>query len=60
MQHVRMVGAGPDLMARIGGRLNSARKRRETSWAGPVERDVLARIRRPLKLEPERIDGTGR
>ena len=27
---------------------------------GPVERDVLARIRRPLKLEAERIDGTDR
>src|SRR5262249_724727 len=39
---------------------HSARKRRETSWTGPVERDVLARIRRPLKLEAERIDGTDR
>src|SRR5262245_60852990 len=28
------------------------------SWTGPVERDVLARIRRPLKLEAERVDGT--
>jgi hypothetical protein len=32
----------------------------ETSWTDPVERDVLARIRRPLKLEAERIDGTDR
>src|SRR6266404_8883277 len=43
----------PDLMAHIGGRLNSARKRHETSWTGPVEWDVLARIRRPLKLEAD-------
>jgi hypothetical protein len=35
-------------------------RQRETSWTGPVERDVLARIRRPLKLEAERIDGTDR
>src|SRR5262249_43493216 len=33
-------------------------KRRELSWTGPVERNVLARIRCPLKLEAERIDGT--
>src|SRR5262249_62151539 len=36
MKHVRLVGTGP---ARI--------KRHEASWADPVERDVLARIRRP-------------
>ena len=51
-------GVVPARMAHLGGRLN--RKRRETSWTGPVERDVLARIRRPLKLEAERIDGTDR
>ena len=33
-------------------------KRCELSWTGPIERHVLARIRRPLKLEAERIDGT--
>jgi hypothetical protein len=37
--------------------LGTSRKRRETSRTDPVERDVLARIRRPLKLEAERIDG---
>jgi hypothetical protein len=31
---------------------------REPSWTCPVEWDVFARIRRPLKLEAERIDGT--
>ena len=35
-------------------------KRGEPSRTGPVERDVLARIRRPLKLIAERIDGTDR
>src|SRR5207245_6065735 len=30
------------------------------SWARPVERDVLARIRRPLELVAERIHGTDR
>jgi hypothetical protein len=27
-------------------------------WTGPIERNVFARIRRPLKLVPERIDRT--
>src|SRR5262245_1699214 len=40
--------------------LGTSRKWRETSRTGPVERDVLARIRRPLKLEAERIDGADR
>ena len=35
-------------------------KRRDPSWAGPVERDVFARICRPLKLVAERMDGTDR
>src|SRR6266404_5652980 len=35
-------------------------KRRVPSWTRPVERDVFARIGRPLKLEGERIDGTDR
>ena len=47
-------------MARIGGRLNSAKERHETSRTGPVEGDVLAGIRSPPKLETERIDGTDR
>jgi hypothetical protein len=29
-------------------------------WAGPIERDVLARIRYPLEFEPERINGADR
>src|SRR5262249_7534115 len=33
-------------------------KRCELSRPGPIERNVLARIRCPLKLETERIDGT--
>src|SRR5882762_240856 len=33
-------------------------KRRVPSWTRPVERDVFARVGRPLKLEGERIDGT--
>ena len=53
-------GAVPARRAHLGGHLSSARKRHETSWTGPVERDVLARICRPLKLEAERIDGTDR
>ena len=32
----------------------------ELSWTGPIERNVLARIRRPLKLVAESIDGTVR
>ena len=36
------------------------RSRRQQSWTGPVKRNVLARIRRPLKLESESIDGTAR
>jgi hypothetical protein len=31
----------------------------ELSWTGPIERNVLARIRCPLKLEAERIDRWG-
>ena len=33
-------------------------KRCELLWTGPIERNVFARIRRPLKLVPERIDRT--
>ena len=41
-----------------GNSFGTNAKRCELSWAGPIERDVLARIRCPLKLEAERIDGT--
>ena len=34
--------------------------KREPLWTGPVEWDVFARIRRPLELVAERIDGTDR
>jgi len=33
-------------------------KRCELLWTGPIERNVFARIRRPLKLVVERIDRT--
>src|ERR1700730_10528314 len=35
-------------------------RRRQASWTGPVERDVLARVHRPLKSVAERVDGTDR
>src|SRR6516164_991673 len=41
-----------------GHSLRTTAKRCELSWTGPIERNVLARIRCPLKLEAERIDGT--
>ena len=47
---------------RCRGRFQAIGKRtwRQQSWTGPVKRNVLARIRRPLKLESESIDGTAR
>src|SRR5215469_15078632 len=41
-----------------GNSFGTSAKRRELSWTDPIERNVLARIRCPLKLEAERIDGT--
>src|SRR5262249_51524344 len=41
-----------------GNSFGTSIKRCELSWTGPIERNVLARIRCPLKLEAERIDGT--
>src|SRR6516162_6618403 len=41
-----------------GNSFGTSAKRCELSWTGPIERNVLARIRCPLKLEAERIDGT--
>src|SRR6516165_10465352 len=41
-----------------GNSFGTSAKRCELSWTGPIERNVLARIRYPLKLEAERIDGT--
>src|SRR5215468_1718260 len=41
-----------------GNSFGTSAKRCELSWTGPIERNVLARIRCPLKLEAERVDGT--
>ena len=41
-------------------RILAAQAARRLSRAGPVEGDVLARIRRPLKFVAERIDGADR
>jgi hypothetical protein len=39
-------------------RASTRSRERELSGTGPVEWDVLARIRRPLELIAERVDGT--
>src|SRR5215472_2273547 len=41
-----------------GNSFGTSAKRCELFWTGPIEQNVLARIRCPLKLEAERIDGT--
>src|SRR5690242_2337011 len=41
-----------------GNSFGTSAKRCELSWTGPIERNVFARIRCPLKLKAERINGT--
>src|SRR5262252_6599486 len=60
MHEVGALGRLTLLAWRTSAGVSTVPERGETSWTGPVERDVLARIRRPLKLEAERVDGTDR